>query len=401
MNILFMSLIDYNSFSEHNLYTDLLREFIKNGHTVYCVSPTEKRQNQTTHVISEKGGFILKQRIGNIQKCNIIEKGISTLLVERQFISGIKKHFKNVRLDFVLYSTPPITFAKVIRYIKKRDGAKTYLMLKDIFPQNSVDLGMLSTDGIKGLIYKHFRNKEKKLYSVSDRIGCMSEANRQYVLSHNPEISADKVEVCPNCIDVRDIRLTDAERFEMREKYDLPHDKRIFVYGGNLGKPQDVSFIVKCLKAVSDVSDAYFVIAGNGTDRHILEKYIETEQPKHVRLFEQIPKDEYDRMIACCDVGLIFLDHRFTIPNFPSRLLSYMQAGLPVLACTDSATDVGKTVTDGNFGLWCESNDPESFVKTVNEIKTERLDIFGNNAFEYLNANYSCYDAYLKITKRS
>lgn len=38
----------------------------------------------------------------------------------------------------------------------------TYLMLKDIFPQNAVDLGMLSKNGIKGLLYYYFRHKEKK-----------------------------------------------------------------------------------------------------------------------------------------------------------------------------------------------------------------------------------------------
>ena len=72
--------------------------------------------------------------------------------------------------------------------------------MKDIFPQNAVDLGMMGTKGVKGLIYRHFRNKEKKLYRISDFIGCMSPANVNYVLSHNREISLDKIEVCPNCL---------------------------------------------------------------------------------------------------------------------------------------------------------------------------------------------------------
>ena len=84
-----------------------------------------------------------------------------------------------------------------MRYVKKRDGAKSYLMLKDIFPQNAVDLGMLQTTGLKGLLYKCFRKKEKKLYSLSDRIGCMSQANVDYILKHNPEIPKEKVEILP------------------------------------------------------------------------------------------------------------------------------------------------------------------------------------------------------------
>ena len=124
---------------------------------------------------------------------------------------------------------------------------------------------------------------------------------------------------------------------------------------------------MSCLKKCADLADAYFVIAGSGTDRHFLEEYIAEEKPSHVKLFGQIPKNEYDKMIACCDVGLIFLDHRFTIPNFPSRLLSYMQAGLPVLACTDPNTDVGKVITEGGFGWWCESEKADDFLNCILE----------------------------------
>ncbi len=388
MNILFMSLIDFDTFQERNIYADLLRELIKNGHTVYCVSPIEKCQNRDTYVVKENGGYILKQKIGNIQKVNIIEKGISTLLIERQFISGINKYFSGVKFDLVLYATPPITFARVIRYIKKRDGARTYLMLKDIFPQNSVDLGILSKRGLKGLIYRYFRIKEKYLYAISDKIGCMSPANCEYLLSHNKAIPKEKVEVFPNCIEPVDMRISKEENIKMRLEYGLPLDKKIFLYGGNLGRPQDVPFIVECLKASADIKDAYFVIAGSGTDRCYLEDYINKDKPSHIKLFEQLPKEEYDRMIACCDVGLIFLDHRFTIPNFPSRLLTYMQAGLPVLACTDKSTDIGQIITQGNFGWWCESNNSDNLKQCVSKVIDE-IQLKENNSWEYLCEHYS------------
>ena len=116
------------------------------------------------------------------------------------------------------------------------------------------------------------------------------------------------------------------------------------------------------------------MIAGSGTDKHLLEAYIRETNPCHVKLLAHLPKEEYDKMVACCDVGLIFLDHRFTIPNFPSRLLSYMQAGIPVLACTDANTDVGKIVAEGGFGWWCESNDPEVFFQLIQEILNDNSD---------------------------
>lgn len=399
MNVLFLSLLDFDTFDERNIYSDLLREFIKNGHKVCCISPVEKRKGQDTSMLRFGENCILKLKIGNTQKVNLIEKGISTLRIESLFIQGVRKYFSDIKFDLVLYATPPVTFAKVIRFVKKRDGAKSYLMLKDIFPQNSVDLGILSKNGIKGLIYKHFRHKEKSLYASSDKIGCMSQANVDYVLKHNPEIPQDKVEICPNCVEPIDMRVSEKEKREIRKKYNLPLEKKIFVYGGNLGRPQDVPFIVECLKACADIEDSYFIIAGSGTDRHFLEEYVETEKPSHVKLFGFIPKAEYDKMIACCDVGLIFLDYRFTIPNFPSRLLSYMQAGLPVLACTDSNTDVGKVIVDGGFGWWCESDIPQLFKKKVLELNRSELVNRGMAGYKYLEREYTTRLSYMIICK--
>lgn len=387
MNLLFLTLLDFKSYNERNIYCDLLREFVKKGHNVYCISPTERRNEVQTHF--EEDGHILKLKIGNTQKTNVIEKGISTVLIEPQFIGAIKKYFKDIKFDLVIYSTPPITFVNAVKYVKKRDGAKTYLLLKDIFPQNAVDLGMMKKSGVKGLLYKYFRSKEKKLYAVSDKIGCMSQANADYVLKNNPEISAEKVEICPNSIEVTNERLSPKQKAEISQKFNIPTDKTVFIYGGNLGRPQDIPFIIECLKANADFDDRFFVICGTGTEYPKLKNYIDMEKPANVLLINGLPKNEYESFVGCCDIGLIFLDHRFTIPNFPSRLLSYMQNGMPVLACTDPNTDIGKVITDGNFGRWCESNSTECFTEAVNTAVKADIKSLGENAFNYLKENYT------------
>ena len=357
-----------------------------------------------THLETPEGNdwhqnvHILFLKTGNIQKTNVIEKGISTLLIEYQITSAIRRYFAKVKFDLVLYATPPITLVDPIRYVKKRDGARTYLMLKDIFPQNAVDLEMMSTTGIKGLLYKYFRAKEKDLYVVLDKIGCMSQANVDYVLKHNPEIPKEKVEICPNSVKIVDQRITEEERAELRKKYDLPLDKTIFVYGGNLGKPQGIPFIIDCLRAEKDNEKAYFLIVGDGTEYGKLQNFMETEKPANVRLMQAIPKEDYDRLVAACDVGMIFLDHRFTIPNFPSRLLSYMQAGLPVLACTDPNTDIGKVITEGGFGWWCESDDVNAFTEIVNAAVTTDTTEQKKNAEKDMVDHYSVETAYDCIT---
>ncbi len=400
MNILFLTLLEFESLQERNIYTDLLREFIRNGHEIYAISPAEKRRNIETHLVKEDHATVLRLQIGNTQKTNIIEKGISTVMIEPTFKKAIKKYFSDVKFDMVLYSTPPITLVSAIEYLKKRDCARTYLLLKDIFPQNAVDIGMMSKTGIKGLLYKHFRRQEKKLYKISDRIGCMSQANVDYVIKHNPEFDSEKVEVCPNSIEVIDKSVDAETRKKIREKYNIPLDKKAFVYGGNLGKPQGIPFLIECLKRCSDIEDVYFLIVGDGTEYGLLENYTKESDQKNLKLMKRLPKEDYDTMVGACDVGMIFLDHRFTIPNFPSRLLSYMQAKLPVLAVTDSNTDIGKVIADGGFGWWCESNNTDGFRVILQMIRNYTLSPIGNIGYQYLLDNYSAEISYQIIINR-
>ena len=122
MNILFLTLVKFNSINDRGLYTDLLRKFRDEGHQVSVVCPTERREKQSTSLTKEEGTSILKVKTFNIQKTNVFEKGIATLLIEYQYLSAIKKYFSDTKFDLILYSTPPITFSKVITYIKKRDN---------------------------------------------------------------------------------------------------------------------------------------------------------------------------------------------------------------------------------------------------------------------------------------
>lgn len=401
MNVLFLTLMKIRSAEEHGIYPDLIREFANHGHQVYVVTPHEKSDATTyTACLDEGNTHIIQARIDDYFNQGVVKKGIATLTLSRKYVQAIDANCSGIMFDLVLYSTPPITFNDVIRKYKNRDNAKTYLLLKDIWPQGPVDMGALTTTGIKGLIYNYFRNVEKKMYALSDHIGCMSQENVDYVIEHNPETKREKVEICPNSIDVIDKSVDEETRKRIREKYEIPLGKKVFVYGGNLGIPQGIPFLIECLKACADLDDAYFLIVGAGTEYPLLEQYEKTTHQTNFRLMQSLPKEDYDNMVSACDVGMIFLDHRFTIPNFPSRLLVYMQAKLPVLACTDTATDLGDVIADGNFGWWCESNDSDSFVQIIKRILIENTFQMGMNAFNYLEKNYNVELAYETIMKR-
>lgn len=403
MKILFLTMSSgFNNIEEHGIYTDLMRMFRTEGHEVYIVYPNERRSGRSTGVLSYGKIHSLGVRTLNVTKTNLVEKGLGQLLLESQFKSALKKYFGNVKFDIILYSTPPITFNNVIRYAKKVSGNKamTYLLLKDIFPQNAVDMGLLSKTGIKGILYKMFRRKEEELYRLSDYIGCMSPANVSYVLKHNPKVNAQKVEIAPNSVElVPEDSVMEVKPSLILEKYGLPTDKPIFIYGGNLGIPQGIPFLMKCLEANADREDCYFVVVGSGTFYKRLVDWKISRKPKAVTIMKGLPKDDYDQLVRACHVGLIFLDYRFTIPNYPSRLLSYLEYKMPVIACTDPNCDTGTIAEDNGFGLYAPSNDVNAFTLAVNNILRADIKLMGEKGYEFLKKNYLVEHTYNAIVK--
>lgn len=396
MNLIFLTLARITDIEQRGIYSDLMRKFRDEGHEVYIVCPCERRLGKETSLTTEKGVHILDVKTLNIQKTNVLEKGIGTLLLERQYQSAIKKYLKGVKFDLITYSTPPITFTNVVKYLKKQNpGAISYLQLKDIFPQNAVDIGMFSASS---LFYKYFRKKEVELYKASDYIGCMSPANVKFVLEHNDFISADRVEVAPNSTDI-DVRSQKEDGRGIREKYGLPTDKLIFIYGGNLGKPQGIGYLIKCLDANKDRQDCYFVVIGTGTEFPKLKAWYENCKPAAVKVMAGLPKEDYDKLVKSCDVGLIFLDHRFTIPNYPSRLLSYLENKMPVICATDVNTDMGPHAEQNGYGYWCESVNPADFTALVDKILQSDIVAMGEKGYQFLCENYLVEHTYQAIMK--
>lgn len=398
MNILFLTLARIEDVEQRGIYQDLLRKFRDKGHDVTIVCPNERRYNQLTQFVHLNGVSILKVWTPNFQKTNNIEKGITTLVIENIFFYAIKKCINYKKVDLILYSTPPITFTNLIKRIKKAANAKTYLLLKDIFPQNAVDLKIMKNNG---LIYKYFRRKEKILYQISDYIGCMSPENMKYVIKHNPEIDSLKVEVNPNSIEIRNRINPSKIKDEILEKYRIPKNKVLFLFGGNLGLPQGIQYLKQHIKYCNSIVNSYFLIVGNGTEFDLLKKWFEQDKISNACLISELKKSDFDELLNIVDVGLIFLNPLFTIPNFPSRLLSYLENKLPVICATDTSTDIGKIAVANNFGFNCLTSDTETFYDfIVRLLNSELRSTMGENGYQFLQKEYSTDISYLTIVDK-
>lgn len=374
-----------------NLYTDLAHEFADNGHHVYVGTVLERKFKKKT--IFQKESFIqvLRVRCGNLFNVGFIEKGLTTVTIPYNLIRAIKKYLQGIQFDLVIFPTPPITFFKVVKHIKKLHHCRAYLILRDIFPQNARDLGLIKNN----FVFNYFRRKEKKLYKISDYIGCMSKRNIEYIVNNN-QIERKKCHLLPNW---RKINKKTSQGISFREKYKLGN-KFVAVFGGVIGLAQELEFLLELAKKYKDRDEIVFLLVGNGNRKKKILKIIETENLTNVMVRNRLPSKEFVHLVHQSDIGLVNINRNFTIPNFPSKTLDYFEAGIPVLAATDNNTDYGEFLEkEAKAGLWSQTGDLVSYQKNFEKLlrnKDLRREL-GKNGRKYLEENLTVERAYKTI----
>jgi glycosyltransferase involved in cell wall biosynthesis len=241
--------------------------------------------------------------------------------------------------------TPPITLTPLVWVMKSLTKSRSYLILRDIFPQNAVDLGLISKFGFNHLL---FRWLERWTYRVHDQIGCMSPANIAYVLDRNPSVDPKKLHILANWISANSLQ-QEVDRTSSRAALGLKRSDFVCVFGGNLGKPQKPGFLIPVAEALRDEVSIRIIVVGGGTERDTLIAEKKSRNLSNLEVWDRLTRSQFQELLSAADVGFVLLDERFTIPNIPSRLVGYWAAGLPVLAATDSATDICESFI-GRFG---------------------------------------------------
>lgn len=383
MKILYLSTSFPKPSSGATIYTDLAEALHEAGHDITTVVSEQSTNIGNMSINKERGFDVLRIVTGNSFAKGLVEKGITVLRMPFLMKRGITKYLNNMQFDFILFEGP--TNPSLANWAKKKFNCKSYLMLKDIFPQNAADLGIMKKSSI---LYKYFKAQEKKLYETADLIGCMSDANRKYILEHNKYIKEEKVEIFPNT--KKFSYNYEAENFLIRQRYGIPQNVCVFIFGGNMGKPQYIDLLCYAVKQCKDEKNAFFLFVGRGTDRYKLENTIKDNNICNAIAIQNLPRDEYEQIIKECDVGLIVLDPRFTIPNYPSRILSYMEYAKPVLAATDNETDIKALIESAQCGEWVCSQNSEAFVEKIKGMaKNEELSIMGLNGRKHAEENFS------------
>jgi len=320
---------------------ELAIEFVSRGHTVTVVTPSPDLTNRIE--ISELDGVVLcRFRSGEIKNVSKVKRAINETLLSYHAWRAYKAYFQQHPHDLIIYYSPTIFWGCLVARLKKLWGAKSYLVLRDFFPQWVIDNGMLTA---KSPITCYFRFFEAINYRAADTIGIQSPKN---LLWFSKTCTVKKpLDLLYNW--AADEPVPESSGY-YRQKLGL-ENKVVYFYGGNIGHAQDMMNIVRLARAMLPEEKAHFVLVGAGDEVELVRHSIDEHHLNNMTLLPPVSQDEFKKMLAEFDIGLFSLHRGHTTHNFPGKLLGYMVQEKPILGSVNPDNDLQDVVEQAKAGL--------------------------------------------------
>jgi glycosyltransferase involved in cell wall biosynthesis len=337
--------------SAAKLVQDLAREFVSLGHIVRVIT-VDDAIAEPCRIETEGALSVCRVRTGQIKGANKIQRGINEMLLSRTIWSNARGFLESHSCDLIVYYSPTIFFGALVARLKKLWNAKTYLVLRDIFPDWALEVGELR----RGPVYHLFKRYEARSYKAADRIAVQSPANLSY-LEKRADVGA-KLEVLFNWT------ASELPPNSGRFRSSLGLDgKIVFFYGGNIGVAQDMDNILRLAERLKSRREAVILLVGEGSEYARVGTAIRVRGLDNVRLLPSVEQDEYLQMLQEFDVGLITLHPSLKSANIPGKLLGYLQCAMPTVASVNSGNDLVQLLQESGAGLVSLNPDDEGFLK--------------------------------------
>lgn len=342
---------------------DLAREFSLKGHEITVMLPTADMKEPWR--LEEFGRVhVLRLKSPRTKNIGYVRRTLGELVMPFVMLRQLRKSpFGKVRWDSVVWYSPSIFHGPLASALKKASCCKAYLIIRDIFPEWAVDMGLMR----RGLAYRFFDAVARFQYSVADVIGVQAPGNRRYFQAWS-KVPGRKLEVLQNwlgnatqngcTIQVNETSLA---------------CRKIFVYAGNMGVAQSMDILIDLADKLRDRSDVGFLFVGRGNDVPRLKEMSQKRQLDNVLFFDEIHPDEIPDLYAQCAAGIVALDPRHKSHNIPGKYLTYMQSGLPVLANVNAGNDLATMIREENVGQVCQSNQLEDLTRLA-EVLLAQID---------------------------
>lgn len=368
---------------------DLSREFVRQGYQVTVMLPSSEQIQPWK--IEEIGGVeVLRLKAPTTKDIGYIRRTLGEFLMPFFMkVNFLKSPLASEKWSGVVWYAPSIFHGPFAKFMKKRNNCKAYLIIRDIFPEWAVDMGLMKRGGLP---HRIFQMVAKYQYSVADTIGVQTPGNSKYFESWaaNPN---KKLEVLQNW-------LGEAANMPCTIRLDETHlaGRKIFVYAGNMGVAQGMDIVLELAEKMQTRTDVGFLFVGRGSEAARLKQNAKAMGLKNTLFFDEIHPDEIPDLYSQCSVGIVALHPKHNSHNIPGKFITYMQSGLPVLANVNTGNDLAQIIRDEGVGEVCESNQVSELHALAEQLcKHQRKHRSENSCRKLFNRKFSAESAAQQI----
>lgn len=335
---------------------DLSREFAAQGHQLTVILPSWEIKDD--FLIEEMDGFqVLRLKSPRTKDVNYARRTLSEFLMPFFMKRGYKKSpLRDEKWDGVVWYAPSIFHAPFVNYLKKTSDCKGYLIIRDVFPEWAVDMGLIG----RGIIYRFFSAVAHYQYSVADVIGVQTPGNLSYFEDWKKTTGKNLVVLQNWLAD------TKPDSCSISINGTTLAGRKIFVYAGNMGVAQGMDILIDLAEKLKDRRDIGFLFVGRGSEAKRLAEESRKRSLDNIEFKDEIHPDEIPALYAQCSVGIVSLDQRHKSHNIPGKFLSYMQSGIPVLANINPGNDLAELIRIEGIGVACENADIQDLERKAN-----------------------------------
>lgn len=337
---------------------DLAREFARQGHALAVLLPSPDQQEPWT-LEQIDGVLVLRLKAPRIKDIGYFRRTLSELAMPFAMLRQFRKSpLSNEQWDGLVWYSPSIFHGPLASALKKSSSCKGYLIIRDIFPEWAVDMGLMG----RGLPYQFFDAVARYQYSVADVIGVQTPGNLGYFDKWRKQ-PGRQLEVLQNWLDK-----PANVRCPIRVNETSFAGRKIFVYAGNMGIAQGMDILLELAEQLRSRMDVGFLFVGRGRDTSRLKSKAKNRQLDNVLFYDEIHPDEIPDLYAQCSAGIVALDPRHKSHNIPGKFLTYMQSGLPVLANINAGNDLAQIIRDEQVGQVCQSNHVDDLFQLATQL---------------------------------
>lgn len=328
---------------------DLVREMLRQRHRPTVVVPAPEL-DRAWRIDQVDGVEVLRVRTARTKDIGKVRRALAEWWLPYGLMRGLRRSpLAGTRWEGVVWYSPSIFLGPMVRRLTQRWGCRGYLILRDLFPDWAADAGVLRRGG---LAYRVFKHVERRQYAIADVIGVQTPANVSLVRKDSPPDA---------CIEVLNNWLAPPVAADLGDDpaQGFLDGRTVFAYTGNMGPAQGMDCLIALAERMQPRSEAAFLFVGRGADVPRLRTLVNDRGLRNVLFLDEIEAHRIPGLLARCHVGLIALDPRHTTHNIPGKLLTYLHAGLPVLARINPGNDLEALIRDRAIGQVVAGDDDD------------------------------------------